>query len=137
MSGVRRPQRLAEQIREEVTLIIAGELEDPRLASVTVTEVKLNPDMRHARIFVSVSGTEQEVKASLAALNHAAGFIRHQLNAALRMKRTPELQFVYDQTDESAARIEQLLIEEVKEANERQARETAEQDAEVQGGALA
>jgi ribosome-binding factor A len=126
MSGARRPERLAEQIREEVTLIIAGELEDPRVASVTVTEVRLSPDRRHAKIYVSVSGNDQEVKGSLAALKHASGFIRYQLGSVLRMKRTPELHFVYDETDENAARIEQLLSEEVKKANERLDQESAD-----------
>jgi ribosome-binding factor A len=129
MSGARRPERLAEQIREEVILIIAGELEDPRVASVTVTDAKLSADRRHAKIYVSVTGTDEEIKGSLAALKNATGFIRHQLGSVLRMKRIPELHFVYDETDESAARIEQVLSEEVKKANERQAQETADKAA--------
>jgi len=120
MSDGRRPQRLAEQIKEEVSLIIAGELEDPRVGLVTVSEVRLSPDLRYAKIYVGISGTEQEVKESLAALRHAAGFIRHELGSVLRMRRTPELHFVYDETDERAARIEELLIQEVKKASDRE-----------------
>ena len=74
--------------------------------------------MRNAKIYVSVLGTEDEVKGSLAALKHAAGFIRHQLGAVLRMKRTPDLHFVYDDTELTAARIEELLNEEVVKARE-------------------
>ncbi|HEX8089467.1 MAG TPA: 30S ribosome-binding factor RbfA [Blastocatellia bacterium] len=116
----RRPERLAEQIKEEVSLIIAGEVEDPRVGFVTVTEARVSPDLKHAKIYVSVLGTEKEVKESLAALKHASGFIRTQLGAMLRMKRTPELHFVYDETTETAARIEELLSEEVKKAQARE-----------------
>jgi ribosome-binding factor A len=127
MTG-RRPERLAEQIKEEVSLIIAGEVEDPRVGFVTVTDAKLTPDLRYAKIYVSVLGTEAEVKESLAALKHAAGFIRTQLGAMLRMRRTPELNFVYDETFETAARIEELLSEEVEKARAREQAESSPTD---------
>jgi ribosome-binding factor A len=115
----RRPERLAEQIKEEVSLIIAGEVEDPRVGSVTVTEAKLSPDLRHAKVYVSVIGSENEVKGSLAALRHASGFIRAQLGAVLRMRHTPELHFAYDDAESRAARIEELLSQEATAARER------------------
>ena len=115
----RRPERLAEQIREEVSLIIAGEVEDPRVGFATVTDVKLSADLRHAKIYVSVIGTENEVKGSLVALRHASGFIRHQLGAVLRMRHTPELHFAHDDVELRAARIEELLSEEAAAARER------------------
>ncbi len=127
MTG-RRPERLAEQIKEEVSLIIAGEVEDPRVGFVTVTDAKLTPDLRYAKIYVSVMGTEAEVKESLAALKHAAGFIRTQLGAVLRMRRTPELHFVHDETIETAARIEELLSEEVEKARAREQAESSPTD---------
>ncbi|HKS42498.1 MAG TPA: 30S ribosome-binding factor RbfA [Blastocatellia bacterium] len=127
MTG-RRPERLAEQIKEEVSLIIAGEVEDPRVGFVTVTDAKLTPDLRYAKVYVSVLGTEAEVKESLAALKHAAGFIRTQLGAVLRMRRTPELHFVYDETTETAARIEELLSEEVEKARAREQAESSPTD---------
>lgn len=127
MTG-RRPERLAEQIKEEVSLIIAGEVEDPRVGFVTVTDAKLTSDLRYAKIYVSVLGTEAEVKESLAALKHAAGFIRTQLGAVLRMRRTPELHFVYDETTETAARIEELLSEEVEKARAREQAESSPAD---------
>ena len=114
----RRAERLAEQIREELSLIIAGEVEDPKVGFVTVTEAKVSADLRTAKIYVSVLGTEDEVKESMAALKHAAGFIRNQLGIVLRMKRTPDLHFVYDDTDLRAARIEELLSQEVAKAQE-------------------
>ena len=119
MTG-RRPQRLAEQIKEEVSLVIAGELEDPRVGLVTVTEARLSPDLRHAKIFVSVRGTKEEVKASLAALKHAAGFIRAQLGPSLTVRYTPELHFVHDDSVETAARIEELLSEEIQKVREQE-----------------
>ena len=121
----RRPERLAEQIKEEVSLIIAGEVEDPRVGFVTVTEARVTPDLKHAKIYVSVLGTDKEVKESLAALKHAAGFIRTQLGPVLRMKRTPELHFVYDGTTETASRIEELLSEEVRKAQARASEQAA------------
>jgi ribosome-binding factor A len=129
----RRPERLAEQIKEEVSLIIAGDLEDPRVGFVTVTDAKISPDLRHAKIFVTVLGDEQQVSESLQALNHASRFIRHQLGAALRIRRTPEIHFVYDETVQTAARIEQLLSEEGEKAKERERAEASgfrEEDAE-------
>ena len=115
----RRAERLAEQIKEELSLIIGGEVEDPRVGFVTVTDAKLSADLRTAKIYVSVIGTEDEIKGSLSALGHARGFIRHQLGNVLRMKHTPELHFVYDDADVRAARIEELLNEELARARER------------------
>jgi ribosome-binding factor A len=93
-----------------------------------VTEVRLSSDLRNAKVYVSVAGNEDEAKESMRALKHAAGFIRHQLGLVLRMKKIPDLHFVYDQTLETAARIEQLLSEEVSKANERDALEVPDLD---------
>lgn len=125
MSG-RRPERIAEQIKEEVSLIVAGDLEDPRVGFVTVTDARVSPDLRHAKIFVTVMGTKQQADEAVQALNHAAGFVRHQLGAALRIKRIPDLRFVYDDTSETAARIEELLSQEVEKAKARNEEEESE-----------
>ena len=130
----RRSERLAEQIREEVSLIIAGEVEDPRVGFATVTDVKLSADLRHAKVYVSVIGTENEVKGTLVALRHASGFIRHQLGAVLRMRHTPELHFAHDDAELRAARIEELLSEEAAAARERDQR-TPDQDSSGSGWA--
>lgn len=124
----RRPERLAEQIKEEVSLIIAGEVEDPRVGFVTVTDAKLSADLRHAKVYVSVIGSENEIKGSLAALKHASGFIRAQLGAVLRMRHTPELHFAYDDAESRAARIEEILSEDAATARERE-QSSSDQDA--------
>jgi len=72
----RRPERLGEQIREEVSQIILGELSDPRIGFVTVTDVEVSSDLRNARIYVSILGSDEEVARSLGALRAASGFIR-------------------------------------------------------------
>jgi ribosome-binding factor A len=87
----RRPERVAEQIREEVSQIILGDMRDPRVELVTVTDVRMSPDLRHARVFVTSMGNEQQVRESLAALKAAAGFIRRELGSSLRLRYTPEL----------------------------------------------
>ena len=119
MTG-RRPERISEQIKEEVSLIIAGEMSDPRLGFVTVTDAKVSPDLRYAKIFVSILGTEDEVAQSLDTLNHASGFIRSQLGAALRIRRIPELHFAFDDTISTAARIEEILTEEGEKLRRRE-----------------
>ncbi len=107
-----RHQRIAEEIRDEVGSMVAGELKDPRIAGlVTVTEVRVSPDMRHARIYVSVQGTEAEHESTIAGLTAAAGFVRRELGQRLQLRRSPELHFVLDQSGPQGERIEQLLRE--------------------------
>jgi ribosome-binding factor A len=119
MAG-RRTERLSEQIREEVSLIIDGELTDPRIGLATITEARITPDLSHVKIYVSVVGTDEEIKDSIEALNHAAGFIRHQLGFALRVRRTPELHFVHDDSVRNAERIERILHEEEEKVKARE-----------------
>jgi ribosome-binding factor A len=105
-----RVERVAEEIRNEVNLMLAGELKDPRLAgNVTITEVRLAPGMRTIRIFVHVDGTEEERKKTLKGLEAAKGFVRHELVERLHMRRAPEVLFMLDQTEEIEKRINELL----------------------------
>jgi ribosome-binding factor A len=105
-----RHERIAEEIRHELAGMVAGELKDPRVAGlVTVTEVRVSPDMRHARIYVSVQGTEDEHESTLAGLSAAAGFIRRELTLRLQLRRSPEMHFVLDQSGPQGERIEELL----------------------------
>lgn len=105
-----RHERLAEEILHEVSTMLAGELKDPRLAgSLTVAEVRLSPDLKHARIFVSVAGSEAERTSTLAALAAAAGYVRHELSERLRLRRAPEIHFVLDRSEEYGQHIEELL----------------------------
>jgi ribosome-binding factor A len=126
MTGSRRPERISEQIKEEVSLIIAGEISDPRIGFVTVTNAKISPDLRHAKVYVSILGSEEEVAQSLQALNRASGFIRYRLGAALRIRRTPELHFAFDDTVRTATRIEEILTEESEKARQREQEMAAE-----------
>jgi ribosome-binding factor A len=105
-----RHERVGEEIAHEINAMLAGELKDPRLeGSVVVSEVRVQPDMRHARVFVSVRGTAREQQDAIRALEHASGFIRSELVERLQLRRTPELHFALDHSQEHAERIEQLL----------------------------
>jgi ribosome-binding factor A len=106
-----RGDRLAEQVREELSQIVGYELEDDRVGFATVTDVRVAPDYASARVFVSVEGTEEERQRSIDALNHASGFIRRQLAPRLLTKRTMTLHFVLDDLMERGNRIESLLKE--------------------------
>ncbi|PYU32747.1 MAG: 30S ribosome-binding factor RbfA [Acidobacteria bacterium] len=105
-----RHERVAEEIRHEVSAMLAGELKDPRLAGlVTVTEVRVSADLKQARIYVSVMGTQAEQTSTLQGLAAAAGYVRHELTERLQMRRAPEVHFVLDHTEEYGQRIEELL----------------------------
>ncbi|HXN24258.1 MAG TPA: 30S ribosome-binding factor RbfA [Candidatus Dormibacteraeota bacterium] len=105
-----RHERVAEEILHEVGAMLAGELKDPRLSGiVTVTEVRVSPDLKQARIFVSVLGNEEEQTLAMKGLEAAAGFIRRELFERLQMRRTPELHFSLDRSEEYRERIESLL----------------------------
>ena len=108
---MRRPEKLAELIREEVIQIVGYELDDPRVASVTVTDVRVVENLRDARVFVTAEGTEEERVAALKALQKAAPYVRRQLGMLLNLKYTPEIHFVRDTVEESATRVEALLSE--------------------------
>jgi len=117
----RRPERLGEQIREEVSQIILGELSDPRVGFVTVTDVEVSSDLRNARVFVSILGSDEEVARSLGALKAASGFIRWHLGRSLNLRHLPELHFAHDKTARTATRIEEILKEEGDKAQLREA----------------
>jgi ribosome-binding factor A len=107
-----RHERVAEEIAHEINAMLAGELKDPRLeGTVVASEVRVQPDMKHARIFISVQGSEKERVDAIKALEHAAGFIRRELVKRLQLRRLPELHFTLDLTQEQVERIEQLLKE--------------------------
>lgn len=111
-----RHERVGEEIAHEINAMLAGELKDPRLeGSVIASEVRVQPDMKHARVFVSVKGTTEEQTDAIKALEHAAGFIRHELMERLQLRRLPELHFALDLSEERVERIEQLLREVKKE----------------------
>jgi ribosome-binding factor A len=110
-----RMRRVDEAMRQVLGDALAQDLKDPRIGFVTVTDVKTSPDLRHARVHVSVLGPEAEQEATLEGLRSAHGFLQGRVASELRLKRTPELQFELDHTAERAARLERL-IEEAGEA---------------------
>jgi len=112
-----RTERFTDTLREEIAQIVGYELEDPRLTTVTVTDVRLSPDKRAARVYVTVAGDEAEHKSARNALKNAASYVRKQLGLSLNLPRTPELHFVRDRVEEQGDRVDQLLreIEDKKE----------------------
>jgi ribosome-binding factor A len=107
-----RMRRINEVLREVVGAAVAGELNDPRIGFVTVTSVETSPDLRTAKVFVSVLGDEDEREATLSGLRSSHGVIQARIAAETRMKRTPTLTFHYDDTIEKASRVSELLEEE-------------------------
>ena len=116
---MRRPEKVAELVREEIAQIVGYELEDPRLESVTVTDVRVADNLRDASVYVTAEGTEAEKAEAMKALQKAAPYVRRQLGSVLNLRYTPELHFVRDTVEESAARVEALLSEIKQESQER------------------
>jgi ribosome-binding factor A len=111
-----RLARVEEAIREVIGDALAGEIKDPRVGFVTVTDVRTSPDLRHAHVHVSVLGDERQRESSIEGLQSAHGFLQQRIAGQLRLKRTPTLQFHYDATTDNAMRIERLLREEQEQA---------------------
>jgi len=107
----RRPQRLGQQIREEISSLLLGGLKDPRIGFTTITDVRLTPDLRQAHIYVSVLGNREQQQQTLNGLTAARAFIRRELAQRLRVRRVPELHFQLDSSIEYSARIEELLAQ--------------------------
>ena len=105
----RRTRMVGDMLREELTDIVRREVKDPRLAFWSITHVEVPPDLRTARVYVSVLGTEHERTETLAALRSASGFIRFHLKPRLRMRQTPDLEFRDDRTMEEADEITRVL----------------------------
>jgi ribosome-binding factor A len=109
-----RMRRINEMLREVVGAAVATELSDPRIGFVTVTSVETSPDLRAAKVYVSVLGSEEEREATLEGLRSSHGVIQAKIAKETRMKRTPTLSFHYDSTIEEGVRISRLLEEEEK-----------------------
>ena len=106
-----RMRRVDEAIREVLSDSVGHGLKDPRIGFVTVTRVEVTPDLRTARVYVGVLGTEKQRQASLTGLRQATGFLRRALGQSLRLRYTPELVFTYDEGLEASDRVAQLLAE--------------------------
>ncbi|PYU85455.1 MAG: 30S ribosome-binding factor RbfA [Acidobacteria bacterium] len=107
-----RHERVGEEIAHEINAMLAGELKDPRQElSKVAREVRVQPDMKHARVVISVKGTNKEQSDAIKALEHASGYIRGELVERLQLRRVPELHFTLDLSQEHVERIERLLKE--------------------------
>jgi ribosome-binding factor A len=106
-----RMRRVNEALREVIASAIPGELEDPRIGFVTVTSVETSPDLRSARVFVSVLGDDAERERTLAGLASSHGILQAAIAREMRLKRTPTLRFSYDDTPERGMRLQRLLEE--------------------------
>lgn len=116
-----RVERIAEQIREEASQIVASELSDPRIGLITVTRVKVTPDLSLARVYWTSMANPAERKQTVKALAHAAPYVRHLLSARLTLRRSPEVQFLFDQSVAAQDRVEQILQDIKREEAEREA----------------
>ena len=115
-----RPDRVGEEIRHEIGRLLGREVHDPAIGFVTVTRVKVSPDLQLARVFYTQLGDEKARKETERALARATPFLRRHLGNRLRLRRVPELRFQFDQSVEHQDRIEKILID---LADERRARE--------------
>src|SRR5215217_6324187 len=106
---MRRPERLAETLREEKAEVVGLDLNDPGVEMVTVTEVSVSDDLRDAKVYVLIDGNEDEIKSALRALQNAATFVRQQVAMNLSMRFAPHLHFVRDSAEENASRISSIL----------------------------
>jgi len=103
-----RTKRLDELLREEISAVIQRDVDDPRVGFVTITDVEVAPDLRHAKVWISVIGSEQERRDTLRALNRAMPFVRQRLGK-LRLKRIPDLHVSLDTTAERGTRVLRIL----------------------------
>lgn len=107
---VDRIARISEEVRREISSIIQNDLKDPRLPQmISVTSVNVTKDLRHAKVFISVLGNEEQKKNALSALKSAAGFIRREVGSRMEIRYTPEMHFELDDSIEHGAYMSQLL----------------------------
>ena len=111
MSEHRRERRVGELLKEEISKIIRREVKDPRIGFVSVTDVEVSGDLRHAKVFVSVYGDEKEKKDTMAGLEKATGFIRKLVGDRIKIHHTPEIIFRYDDSIEHGVYISKLIKE--------------------------
>jgi len=111
MSQGSRPDRVGDQIRAELTALLAREVKDPGIGFITITSVRLTADLQLARVYYTALGDEKARNNSARALERAAPFLRRQIGSRLRLRRVPDLKFIYDESIAGQDRIEQLLSE--------------------------
>ena len=100
---------MQDQFREEISSIIQQEIKDPGIGFITVLDVKMTEDLKHAKVLYSVYGSEEEKEKTMEALRRARGYIKHLLGSRVKLRYMPELTFVFDTEQEKLARIDELL----------------------------
>lgn len=110
-----RTRRVAEQIQRELAVLIQQELKDPRLGMITISAVQVSKDMSTAKVFITVFNEAQDRANTLEALQHATGFLQHELGRSLRLRTIPKLRFIYDESIVRGAELSALIDKAVKE----------------------
>ncbi|HUL60916.1 MAG TPA: 30S ribosome-binding factor RbfA [Anaeromyxobacteraceae bacterium] len=112
MTGSNRPARVASEFQHEVSRVLARGLKDPRITGfVTVTGAKMSPDLREATVYVSIHGDDRTREGTLEGLRAAAGYLQREVSHALKLRHTPHLRFVYDESIERGDRMNRLIRE--------------------------
>ena len=109
MASGARSKRVGDLVRAEISDLMLRGMKDPRIGLASVTEVRMSPDLRHARVYISVLGDDPKVRSALAGLRSASGYLQRELGARLRLRNTPKLTFIHDETIERAAHMEELF----------------------------
>lgn len=104
-----RIDRVQEELRHHVSQIVQQELNDPRIGLVTITRVEVNPDLREARVFFTTIDPEESLEAAVERLNASRGFVRKLIGERIRMKFTPQINFIYDDSLEKQGRIDDII----------------------------
>ena len=123
-----RPDRVGEAIRDELSQLIAREVHDPGIGFVTLTRVKVSPDLQVARVYYTSLGDEKAQRETAKALGRATPFLRRQIGQRIRLRRVPEIEFFYDESIARGDRIEQILQELKAEAASRPSDDHSDDD---------
>lgn len=113
-----RVEKVQELMKQEISEIILREVKDPRIGFVTVTSVACTPDLREAKVYVSIMGSEEQVKSSWTGIMSSLGFIRREVGKRIRLRFTPELHFELDKSLDYSAHIQELLLQVEREEKE-------------------
>ncbi len=132
-----RPDRVGEQIRQELSQILAQQVHDPGVGFITLTRVKVTSDLQLARVLYTVMGDEKQKKETVKALERAIPFLRRQIGSRIRLRRVPDLQFFYDESIEHQDRIEQILLDLKREREAQEAEGAGAADADAADAAHA
>lgn len=122
----RRIDKISSQILKELSEIVRDELTDPRIGFVTFTHADVSPDLSHARIFYTVLGSEKEKKSTYYGLKSASRYLRHALSERMRLKKMPELEFVFDENFDRGMKVYEKIMELQKESEDESTSEGTE-----------